>query len=504
MAGILSSQTCCRVFSKQEKRANKDGLATTGYSNWKRANKDGLATTGYSKWKRANKDGLATTGYSNWKRANKDGLATTGYSNWKRANKDGLATTGYSNWKRANKDGLATTGYSKWKRANKDGLATTGYSKWKRANKDGLATTGYSNWKRALDSFREHEKTALHRASMMAWMRYKATKVHGDVTEQIVAASAAEITGRREYLRRIVMLFLAKQGIAFRGHSEGEDSTNQGNFLECMKLLSKFDPFLQQYSAPANATYLSPSSQNDFIQCSSSQITSRIREEEFLESHGVEGVKVVAQSYDGAAVMSGSVQGVQSRFRKNHPEAIYVHCYAHDLNLVLCHTCKAIPEASSFFEMLESLGSPLTWPRQSSLLCVQSLGKLASHYNIQLVPEEVLVAKSFLSRKDPESIPDILSVFKLLDSKMFPSLRAILQLALTVPVSSCSCERSFSALRRLHTWLRSTMGQSRLNELAVLSIERELVQDINEDGIIDEFARLKSRRHTLILPPTAK
>ena len=103
----------------------------------------------------------------------------------------------------------------------------------KRANKDGLATTGYCNWKRALDAFREHEQTALHKASMMAWIGYKATKVHGDVTEQIVAASAAEITERRIYLHRVVsvMLFLAKQGIAFRGHCEGEGSSNQGNFL---------------------------------------------------------------------------------------------------------------------------------------------------------------------------------------------------------------------------------------------------------------------------------
>ena len=143
-------------------------------------------------------------------------------------------------------------------------------------------------------------------------------------------------------------------------------------------------------------------------------------------------------------------------------------------------------------------------PASKSFIGLHSLEKLATHYHIQLVPEEVLVAKSFLSREDQDSIPDILSVFKLLDSMMFPSLRAILQVALTIPVSSCSCERSFSALRRLHTWLRSTMGQERLNELAVLSIERELVGDITEDEVIDEFARLKSRRHTLILPPTAK
>lgn len=81
------------------------------------------------------------------------------------------------------------------------------------------------------DSFREH------RASLMDWMSYKATKVHGDVTEQLVAANAVDISERREYVRCIVsvIIFLAKQGIAFRGHSEGEDNSNQGNFSKCIK-----------------------------------------------------------------------------------------------------------------------------------------------------------------------------------------------------------------------------------------------------------------------------
>lgn len=34
-----------------------------------------------------------------------------------------------------------------------------------------------------------------------------------------------------------------------------------------------------------------------------------------------------------------------------------MHCYAHELNLVLCHTCKAVSEATELFNMLESLHS---------------------------------------------------------------------------------------------------------------------------------------------------
>ncbi|KAL4148362.1 hypothetical protein QTP88_002626 [Uroleucon formosanum] len=44
----------------------------------------------------------------------------------------------------------------------------------------------------------------------------------------------------------------------------------------------------------------------------------------------------------------------------------------------------------------------------------------------------------------------------------FPTLTRLIQLFITIPTNSASCERSFSCLRRLKTYLRTTMGQSRL------------------------------------------
>ena len=88
-------------------------------------------------------------------------------------------------------------------------------------------------------------------------------------------------------------------------------------------------------------------------------------------------------------------------------------------------------------------------------------------------PEEVLVATRFIRRKmETQALPDTASVHQLLDADMVPTLRPVIQVALTIPVSSCSCERSFNALRRLHNWLRSTMKQDRLNDMAVMMIEK--------------------------------
>ena len=55
---------------------------------------------------------------------------------------------------------------------------------------------------------------------------------------------------------------------------------------------------------------------------------------------------------------------------------------------------------------------------------------------------------------------------------MLPAVEKLLRLLLISPASSCEAERSFSALRRLKTWLRSTMTQVRLNHVvAVMYIE---------------------------------
>ena len=46
------------------------------------------------------------------------------------------------------------------------------------------------------------------------------------------------------------------------------------------------------------------------------------------------------QGYDGASVMSGHVSGVQTRIRQVNPNAVYIHCRPHVLNLCIVHASK--------------------------------------------------------------------------------------------------------------------------------------------------------------------
>ncbi|MGH0157355.1 UNVERIFIED_CONTAM: hypothetical protein FKN15_033299 [Acipenser sinensis] len=140
-------------------------------------------------------------------------------------------------------------------------------------------------------------------------------------------------------------------------------------------------------------------------------------------------------------------------------------------------------------------------PLSPNLLSVEHLATLAKHYKIEIKQEEILVAKNYLAHKQEngENL-DMKSVHQLLDPLMFPTVIKMVQVALTIPVSICSCERSFSALRRLHSWVRSTTGQNRLQHLAMLSIEKSALESVPEDAVIDRFAKMHNRKYSLTLP----
>ena len=69
-----------------------------------------------------------------------------------------------------------------------------------------------------------------------------------------------------------------------------------------------------------------------------------------------------------------------------------------------------------------------------------------------------------------------------------------LRIFLTLPVTVASCERSFSKLKIIKNYLRSTLGQERLTNLGILSIEFETSNSISYDDIIDDFAAAKARK----------
>ncbi|KYN00707.1 Zinc finger MYM-type protein 1, partial [Cyphomyrmex costatus] len=78
-----------------------------------------------------------------------------------------------------------------------------------------------------------------------------------------------------------------------------------------------------------------------------------------------------------------------------------------------------------------------------------------------------------------------------------PNVDIALRIFLTLPITIASCERSFSKLKLIKTYLRSSIGQHRLTNLGILSIENSISKQLNYEDIIDEFASRKARKIAL-------
>lgn len=221
------------------------------------------------------------------------------------------------------------------------------------------------------------------------------------------------------YLPINAVLFLAKQELAFRGHNETATSQNKGNFKELLKLLVNTTSLeIKQHYENVRSVFAGNSKiiQNELIDSIYSHLTDYIKKEiyeteffsvivddttdittsaqssiviryvnssgtlveRFLGFHDVSADrsaqavfdllnskltefnysnKLVAQCYDGASVMSGHLNGVQSKVKEIAPQAIFVHCLAHRVNLIIKQSTSSVSECRIFFANLGGIPS---------------------------------------------------------------------------------------------------------------------------------------------------
>ncbi|KAK4886341.1 hypothetical protein RN001_002612 [Aquatica leii] len=77
---------------------------------------------------------------------------------------------------------------------------------------------------------------------------------------------------------------------------------------------------------------------------------------------------------------------------------------------------------------------------------------------------------------------------------LYPNTAVALRILLTLPVTVASGERTFSKLKLIKNYVRSTISQLKLRNLSVISIENKLATSLEYRALIDEFAKLKVRR----------
>lgn len=283
---------------------------------------------------------------------------------------------------------------------------------------------GYKNWKRLGEACDKHESSKPHAIALTKLASFRdshAPQSRGTVLNQLHGDAPAFVERNREHVKVVldIAMLCAKLEIPLRGHRETEDALNKGNFLELFKFVSTYAPEIENRlkELPQNATLMSHQVQDELLEAAASILLRKIKAElhgqyfailadEYKDLakrelvavcvrfiHGgvikeravgfVEAADLSAQGisqkilevlqpleldpslcvglcFDGASVMSGHRGGVQVVLRQTFPQAIYVHCNSHRLNLVLCSAAKESGHVSTFFDTVNQIHSFFT------------------------------------------------------------------------------------------------------------------------------------------------
>ncbi|TVU25524.1 hypothetical protein EJB05_28023, partial [Eragrostis curvula] len=257
---------------------------------------------------------------------------------------------------------------------------------------------------------------SLHYKAMKKCEDLLKTKQHIDVafktqSEEGKQAYLTRLNGSINVARMLV-----KQDLSFRGHDESEKSYNKGNFREFHDYTAEQNPKLRKVTRPsasANSQLIAPEIQRDIVECFAMEILHSILEElgddvfcllvdesrdvsckeqmavvlRYVDKCGIVKERFVGlvhvkettsaslkssidalfvklklslkqvrgQGYDGASNMRGELNGLQSLIMRESPTAYYVHCFAHQLQLVLVAIVRKHGGISDFFSKISDL-----------------------------------------------------------------------------------------------------------------------------------------------------
>jgi hypothetical protein len=79
-------------------------------------------------------------------------------------------------------------------------------------------------------------------------------------------------------------------------------------------------------------------------------------------------------------------------------------------------------------------------------------------------------------------------------NETFPNVEIALRIYLVLMVTNCSAERSFSKMKLIKNRLRTSMLNDRLCNLAIMSMEHDVLREMTFEDVITKFATSKARR----------
>lgn len=277
--------------------------------------------------------------------------------------------------------------------------------------------TGFANLSCLTKAALRHQNTAGHLHATVLVKTFGETQVDLQPSEQVRKDKElhnARVKKNREILKRLIdcLIFLVKQELALGGHDGG--FANRGTYEELLCFLAEKDSDLRSHLS-TNQAFCGTSGRllTDLVNAIAEVIGEKIKAEikrapvvavmvdettddtaqlslvlryvtdavvterfvrfedvpsdghadsvaalvvRFLEEYECLD-KVVAQSFDGAAVVSSGLNKVQAKVKERASLASFIHCYAHRLDLVLSQGASELKECKLFFAHLNGLAA---------------------------------------------------------------------------------------------------------------------------------------------------
>uniref|UniRef100_A0A8C9PZW7 Zinc finger MYM-type containing 1 n=1 Tax=Spermophilus dauricus TaxID=99837 RepID=A0A8C9PZW7_SPEDA len=282
---------------------------------------------------------------------------------------------------------------------------------------ESFVTQGTSNWKKTLEKFRKHEKSEMHLNSLQFWRKYQFCDEA--VSDNLsINSNQIEGNKKYLKLIIENILFFGKQCLPLGANDQSISSINKGNFLELLEIRAK-DKGEEMFRLMSSQVdfYNSTQIQSDIIEIIKNEMlqdivneinissafsiicdetTDSVTKEQlsicvrypqktsksilikerflgfvniekmtgthlhrniktYLQQIGVDFNKICGQSYDSTTNLRVKFNKIAAEFRKEEPRALYIHCYAHFLDLAVIRFCKEVKELRCALNTLSSL-----------------------------------------------------------------------------------------------------------------------------------------------------
>ncbi|CAN6583365.1 unnamed protein product [Malus baccata var. baccata] len=425
---------------------------------------------------------------------------------------------------------------------------------------DVFTEIGFTNWKKGPENLRVHEGGvgSLHNKAVQQARDLMTQKQHIETfvikqTDEARINYHTLLSASLECTR-----WLLGQGLPFRGHDESLKSSNRGNYLELMQFLSKHNEQVRNVvfeNAPNNLKYTSSDIQKDLVRACAIETVDAITKdmegaffsllvdgardsstkeqmavvlryvnkkgkaiEKFLGVQHVSSTtsssleeaierlfattnlsmsKLRGQGYDGASNMKGELNGLKTKILNKYPQAFYIHCFAHQLQLALVFVAKENEDVANFFinasSLVNLIGSSCKGLNQEMSLMRPCDTRWNSHYGtivsiIVMFEAVVEVVEWIKSDRNQDTLGEATRLFKDIQTFDFAFHLFLMRLILGIT------NELSQALQK--------KDQDIVNAMALVEVCKQRLQSLRDDDFGDLLQDVEKfcEEHDIIVP----